>query len=746
MTSDQTSLSADPLDAQRLDHSLNTEAEAAFDDLVQLAATLCETPIALINWIAGSRQWLKAKVGIEMGQMPMNMGFCDDCLAHPDGLVIPDTLAHPEFAVKPMVTAAPHLRFYAGVPLINAIGVAVGTICVADQEPRQLRPEQLVGLQALGRQVVVQLELRRNIRDLVQTTISQQKTVAALRHSEERWQLAMRDTDDGIWDWHVQTNEVFFSARWKEMLGYAESEVTNQLTEWHERIHPDDVSKVMAAIADHLAQKTPFYTAEYRLRCQDGTYKWILDRGQAMWDDQGHPTRMVGSHTDITTTRRQMEEDLRRQTLKSQLFAEIALKIRQSLQFDEILQISVHEVQQLLNADRVLVFRLLSDGSGMVVQEAVVAGYPVVLKQILHDPCFSENYARPYQMGRVAAITDIDQVGIDPCHVEFLKQFAVRANLVVPILSRAERAPAVQTDQPSPGDAVRHPDDAAPSTATPYLWGLLIAHQCSAPRAWTPFETDLLQQLADQIGIALVQAELLQNEVQQRQALMRSNAELEQFAYVSSHDLQEPLRMVVSYLQLLQRRYKGKLEADADEFIGYAVDGASRMQALINDLLMYSRVNRRGNPFESVSLMTVLLNVLQNLQVALAESNAMITYDPLPEVQGDYIQLTQLFQNLLSNAIKFSFRGKQNLIHIGVIADDADGVWQFRVSDQGIGIEPQYLDRIFLIFQRLHNRTEYPGTGIGLAICKKIIEHHGGKIWAASEFGSGTTFHFTIPK
>ncbi len=743
MTSTSTPFSADQLAVLKPDHSLDPEAELAFDDLVQLAATLCETPIALINLMAGPRQWLKAKVGLEINQLPQGVGFCTVCLAHAEGLVIPDTLAHPAFAANPIVTNFPHVRFYAGVPLMTALGVAFGTLCVADQVPRQLRADQWAGLQALGRQVVAQFELRRHWQELAQATIAHQAAEAALRHSETRWQLALLGNYDGIWDWQVQSNEVFYSARWKEILGYAEPEITNRLEEWHDRVHPDDRARVVAATEAHLAQSTPFYSAEYRLRSKNGSYKWILDRGQAIWDDQGHPIRMVGANTDITQ-RRQMEDDLRRQTVRSQLFAEITLKIRQSLQFDEILQISVQEVQKLLNADRVLVFQLLQDGTGMVVQESVVAGYPVVRGRILYDPCFSVSYARPYEMGRVAAITDIDQAGLDPCHVEFLKQFAVRANLVVPILSRTERPLVVQGAQLAPGDEVL-PDDAAPPPTT-HLWGLLIAHQCSEPRHWTPFETDLLQQLADQMGVALVQAELLQNEVQQRQALARSNAELEQFAYVSSHDLQEPLRMVVSYLQLLQRRYKGRLEADADDFIGYAVDGASRMQALINDLLMYSRVSSRGQPFEPVNLMTVLRNVLQNLQVALTEKNAMITYDPLPEVQGDYIQLTQLCQNLLSNALKFSLPDQENSIHIGVTTDEADGIWQFSVSDQGIGIEPQYLDRIFLIFQRLHNRSEYPGTGIGLAICKKIVELHGGKIWVESKFGQGTTFYFTIPK
>jgi PAS domain S-box-containing protein len=236
------------------------------------------------------------------------------------------------------------------------------------------------------------------------------------------------------------------------------------------------------------------------------------------------------------------------------------------------------------------------------------------------------------------------------------------------------------------------------------------------------------------------QAEVeLQN---QKQDLVRSNDELQQFAYVASHDLQEPLRMIASYLELLERRYKGQLDARADQFIAYAVDGAARMQILIEDLLKYSRVGSRGQSFERVDCAVVLQNVLRNLQVAIAENNAVITHDPLPSLNADITQLTQLFQNLIGNALKFR-REDPPQIYVGV--ERTNGKWLFSVRDNGIGIESQYTNRIFVIFQRLHNRTEYSGTGMGLAICKKIVERHGGKLWVESKPGEGSTFYFTLP-
>jgi len=223
--------------------------------------------------------------------------------------------------------------------------------------------------------------------------------------------------------------------------------------------------------------------------------------------------------------------------------------------------------------------------------------------------------------------------------------------------------------------------------------------------------------------------------------LARSNRDLEQFAYIASHDLQEPLRIVAGYLQLLERRYKDRLDADANDFINFAVDGAARMQTLINDLLAYSRVGTKGSTAAPVNCEEVLARALGNLRTGIEESGARITHDPLPTVSGDGAQLTQVFQNLIGNAIKFH-GDKTPEIHVS--AAHEDGRWKFSVRDNGIGIDPQYGDRIFILFQRLHTRDKYPGTGIGLVICKRIVERHGGKIWFQPRPGGGTTFYFTI--
>lgn len=278
------------------------------------------------------------------------------------------------------------------------------------------------------------------------------------------------------------------------------------------------------------------------------------------------------------------------------------------------------------------------------------------------------------------------------------------------------------------------------------LIGVLAVQPAQGPSHSSTPPVDMVTTLAtlsDTVaqGIERRRAEL---ELAKRaQELARSNADLEQFAYVASHDLQEPLRMVASYVQLLARRYKGKLDKDADDFIAFTVEGATRMQRLINDLLSYSRVGRHAHAVREVSMEQVLSAATKNLGRLIEEARAQVTHDALPVVQADEGQLVQVMQNLLCNAIKFRRETVAPRVHVSARREASE--WVFSVADNGIGIQPEYFDRIFVIFQRLNHREQYPGTGIGLAIAKKVVERHGGRIWVESVAGQGSTIFFTIP-
>jgi PAS domain S-box-containing protein len=454
---------------------------------------------------------------------------------------------------------------------------------------------------------------------------------------------------------------------------------------------------------------------------KDGTPIFISGVGAPI-RSQGQVLGYFAIYRDITR-RKRAEEALHHRAAQAALINRVGQRVSRELEIGSLLQEIVDAVHETFRYHGVMLL-LLEPGSNRLRLEAIAGGYRDVFGKDLSLASGEGMIGNAALQGKSLMSND---VAADPFYVRKAAE-VTRSELSVPIRS-GSRLIGVLDIQDDKSSAFDETDVSAMETLSAQI-GSAIANARLYSR--------IQEELAERTRMEMILQSLTDD-------LVRSNKELEQFAYVASHDLQEPLRMVASYVQLLARRYRGKIDADADDFIHYAVDGATRMQNMINDLLAYSRVGTRGKPFVPADFESVLNRALLNLQVAIAETRAAVSHDPLPTLTGDETQLIQLFQNLIGNAVKFQDRTKgEPIVHIGAVR--RDGEWLFSVRDNGIGIEPQYRERIFRIFERLHRDNEYAGTGIGLALCQRIVERHGGRIWVESEPGQGSTFLFTVPE
>ena len=608
-----------------------------------------------------------------------------------------------------------------------------------------------------------------------------------LRSNERRLALAMKAGRSGTFDWEIPSNVNYWSPEIEEIYGVAPGGFHGTYEGWEELLLPEDLEAARAAVADSM--RTGSLATEWRIRRRsDGEVRWINAQAQVFFDEAGHPQHMCGINIDITEQKAAEEKltDTQQRLALALAAGQMGvwdLDMRTGLcwrtvehdrifGYDEFLpqwefarfQEHVHPddrpaIQQAF-ADSYRTGRLIIECRIVRVDKAVrwvrIDGEvvrdeqqtPKHMQGVIHDitqqKAFEEDLRAAEERYRflVDGVKDYGIFMLDTDgRVTTWNQGAQRQRgySAAEVLGRESSIFYPKEERAARKDLKLLETALREGSVRDEGW----RERKDGSRIWAEV---VITALRDPHGTLLGFSNCARDLTERKRAeedLRRSNAELQQFAYVASHDLQEPLRMVASFTQLLAQRYRGKLDKDADEFIGYAVDGAKRMQHLIEDLLAYSRVGTCAKEPRLCSTGDLVRDAVRQLTITVHENSAVISYSNLPEIVCDDLQLTSVFQNLIGNAIKFHAPGIPPVVEISAARSGAE--WIFSVKDNGIGIEPRHFERVFQVFQRLQTRESHSGNGIGLSICKKIVERHGGRIWLESEPGSGTTFYFALP-
>lgn len=578
-------------------------------------------------------------------------------------------------------------------------------------------------------QMEAELFLRgRQLADAQQLIAERERAEEALRESEQQLrnladsipQLTWMAEPDGYIFWYNQRWYEFTGATPEQMAGWG----------WQSVHDPEILPHVIERWTASLATATPF-EMEFPLRGADGVFRWFLTRVIPIRNAQGQVSRWFGTNTDIDELRRARDdrEALLKREQGARFTAELLNRVGPilltELDLNRLVQSVTDVATELTGAEFGSFFYNVVNENGESYSLYSLSGapreafekFPMPRNTAVFEPTF-----RGTGVVRSDDITKDPRYGCNPPHYGMPKgHLPVCSYLAVPVISRSGEV----------------------------LGGLFFGHSTCA--IFTERHEAIVTGIAAQAAIAIDNARLFEQAHRAQRALQASNEELrranhdlEQFAYSASHDLKEPLRNVAIYSELISQRYADRLDGRAQDFLGYVVQSARRMDSLVNDLLAFTRAGSSAAEGESeaASASEALENAIANVSSTIAELHAEIIHDPLPDVPIRKIHLEQLFQNLLSNALKYR-SDKPPLVHIS--AQMKDGKWLFSVNDNGIGIEPQYQERIFGIFKRLHTAERYPGTGIGLAICKRIVERYHGRIWVESELGHGATFFFTLP-
>ncbi|WP_017661454.1 response regulator [Baaleninema simplex] len=584
--------------------------------------------------------------------------------------------------------------------------------------------------------------------------LQRQDAETALRRSEERWQLAVQGSNEGIWDWDLQSDRVFFSAGWKKLLGYEDDEIADDPGEFWTRLHPDDIATVRNAIATHLQQQTD-YTVEFRMQCKDRRYKWILTRGRACWDDTGRPIRMTGSHIDISD-HKQAETALRESAARERAIARIITRMRKTLDLEKIFSATTEELRNALECDRVLVYRFLPDWSGTYVAESVIQTYhPLIDTANLHpkltrvavqrvgcaasilesaddivqDTYLQETQGSFYRQGKTyRAVTDIYHAGFDDCYLELLEQLEARAYIIVPIFCGKT------------------------------LWGLLATYQNDRPRQWTAANIKIVVQIGSQLGVAVQQAELLARTQQQAVELQQAKETAEaanraksEFLANMSHELRTPLNAILGFTQLLQRQFSSASEQG--QHLETIAGSGEHLLDLVNEILDMSKIEAGRVELEerNFDLYRFCDRLASMLHLKAQSKRLRLHFDieeTVPQfIRADDRKLQQVAVNLLGNALKFTETGsvtfEVRLRSLDPIA--ASCVLHFAVEDTGPGISEDERALLFEPFVQTSTGLQTTGgTGLGLTIGRRFVRLMGGEMQVESQVGRGSRFFFDL--
>ncbi len=730
-------------------HILDSAAEADYDNIAQLAAQLCQTPIAQINFIDQTRQWVKANRGFTTGSTPIDESFCGHTILDPlNPLIVEDARLDARFAHNPLVNQQANIVFYAGLPLVDPGGFALGSLCVLDQRPRQLTTEQLDALRILAGQVVNLLVLRKANHDLKALLVSEQQSRAevqtqrqlhlAAAESEARFRALIEEAPVATMllagPDHVIT---LANPAMIEMLGKGPTIVgqpaVQAVPELATQPYLHLLNQVFALGLTHQARAMPgeiVINGQPSQHYFDFTYKPLRDSA-------GQPYGILCVAVDVT------EQFMARQQLEQ------ATDQLRSMVESAPFPIGVYTGRQMLirfaNQAIIDVY-----GKG---PDVIGKSYLELLPELADQQIFAQLLAVydsgiPFASGTQRVMIEHDGTLV-PYYFNYNFTPLFDANgQVYGVMNTAAEVTELELARQA-------------LEASEGRYRLLAAHLEEQVQLRTQ-ELATVNNVLATSNRELTASNERTNAVnsalsESNHNLSRSNNNLEQFAYIASHDLQEPLRKIQQFGDLLQSQYGGQL-GEGIRYLERMQAAAARMATLIRDLLTFSRIATQRDSAAPVSLQGVVEEVLLTLDWTIQEVGAQVEVGSLPTVAGDALQLEQLFQNLLSNALKFRRGGTSPLIEVRASLLDAADLpadlkpdrvtaqyHRIEVIDNGVGFEEKYLDRIFQVFQRLHGQSEFTGTGIGLAICEKVVTNHGGAITARSQPGQGTTFMVYLP-